>query len=126
MIRHEKAGRIALVFGLSTLMAACASKGTVPHQDLNAAEEAVRQAEAADARDYEPVMLNRAQNKIADARQLIDAEKYAEAERMLEQAQVDAQLADAKSETAKARNAVEEINQSIEQLRRQLDSVQQQ
>ena len=126
MIRYDKAGRIALVFGLTTLMAACASKGTVPHQDLNAAEESVRQAEAADARDFEPVLLNRAQNKVADARQLIDQESYQEAERMLEQAQVDAQLAEARAETAKARNAVEEVNQSIEQLRRQLNSTDQQ
>lgn len=126
MIRHRQAGRVLLVLGLTSLMAACASKGTPPHQELNAATEALNQAEAADARDFEPVMLNRAQNKIADARQLIDSQKFDEAERMLEQAQVDAKLAAARSETAKARNAVEEINRSIEQLRQQLNSMQQQ
>ncbi|WP_148864666.1 DUF4398 domain-containing protein [Marinobacter fonticola] len=126
MIRHKNTGRTALVLGLSTLMAACASKGTPPSQDLNAAEEFVRQAEAADARDFEPVLLNRAQNKVADARQLIDGQKYMEAERVLEEAQVDAQLAGARSESAKAENAVEEINRNIEQLRRQINESQQQ
>lgn len=67
-------------------------------------------------------MLNQAQNKVADARELMDREEYRKAERMLEQAAVDAQLAAARSETEKARRAVAEINRSIDELQDQLNT----
>ncbi|TBW56402.1 DUF4398 domain-containing protein [Marinobacter halodurans] len=117
--------RLALAMGLSTLLAACASSGKMPTEDKTAAENAIQQAESADARDFEPVLLNRAQNKVADAEQLIKAKKFHEAEDKLEQATVDAQLAAARSETAKARKAVEEINANIEQLRQRINDTQQ-
>ena len=44
---------------------------------------------------------------------------------MLEQAEVDAQLAGARSETEKAQQAVAEINSNIENLRKQINSNQQ-
>ncbi|WP_111498342.1 MULTISPECIES: DUF4398 domain-containing protein [Marinobacter] len=125
MNRHHEKARLALVLGLAGFMAACASSGTMPSEDKSAAEGAIRQAETSDARDYEPVLLNRAQNKVADAQQLIDAEKFREAEDLLEQATVDAELAAARTETAKAREAVDEINENIEQLRQQLNAAQQ-
>lgn len=125
MNRHQHKARMALVLGFSTILGACASSGKMPTEDKSAAESAIKQAEAADAREFEPVLLNRAQNKVADAEQLIASKKYQDAEALLEQATVDAQLAGARAETAKARNAVEEINQNIEQLRQRLNSAQQ-
>ena len=70
-------------------------------------------------------MLNEAKNKVADARGLMDKERYKEARRLLEQAEVDAQLAGARSETEKAQQAVAEINSNIENLRKQINSNQQ-
>lgn len=114
--------RPCLLVAMSTLLVACAGPGPKPESELQAAESSVKQAESADARKFEPVMLNRAQNKVADARELIDREEYRKAERMLEQAAVDAQLAAARSETEKARRAVAEINRSIDELQDQLKS----
>ncbi|MEQ5835859.1 DUF4398 domain-containing protein [Marinobacter sp. NFXS9] len=125
MIRQTYYLRLALALGLSTLLAACASSGKIPTEDKTAAENAIQQAESSDARDFEPVLLNRAQNKVADAEQLIKDEKFNEAGDLLQQATVDAQLAAARSETAKARKAVEEINANIEQLRQRLNQAQQ-
>ncbi|MBD3641640.1 MAG: DUF4398 domain-containing protein [Marinobacter sp.] len=113
------------ILGLAATLAACAGPGPRPDSDLQLATGSITQAEAADARQFEPVLLNQAQNKVADARELIDREEYREAERLLEQAAVDAQLAGARSETEKARRAVEEINANIENLRRQLEMDQQ-
>ncbi len=107
---------------MSTFLVACAGPGPKPDSELQAAESSVRQAESADARKFEPVMLNQAQNKVADARELMDREEYRKAERMLEQAAVDAQLAAARSETEKARRAVAEINRSIDELQDQLNT----
>ena len=125
MNRHPKVGRLCVVVGSALVLSACASSGKMPSEDLTAAKSAVQQAEAADARDFEPVMLNNVQNKISDAQDLIDAKKYDDAEMMLEKATVDAQLAAAKSETQKAQNAVDEINRNIEQMRQRINAEQQ-
>lgn len=124
MIRWSSASTGALVFVLAAALAGCSSPGPRPDSQLSAAESAVRDAESADAREHEPVLLNRAQNKVQDARSLIDQEEYPEAERLLEQAVVDARLASARSESARVQQAVDELNESIESLRRQMNGEQ--
>ena len=111
-----------LVIATAALLVACAGPGPKPDSELQAAESSVQQAEAADARKFEPVLLNQSQNKVADARELMDQEQYRKAERLLEQAAVDAQLAAARSETEKAQRAVAEINRSIDELQDQLET----
>ncbi len=113
--------RTILVMATAVLLTACASQGPKPDSQLLTAASAIEQAEATQARQYEPVLLNQAQNKMADARELIEREEYDRARLLLEQATVDAQLAGARTETAKARQAVEEINKNIESLRMQMD-----
>jgi len=122
--RLREYARPALVLCLSILVTACASSGEKPTQAQNAAESAIIQAEAANAREFEPVLLNRARNKAADAQELIASEEFDEAEKLLEQATVDAQLAAARAETAQAREAADEIDRSIEQLRQRLNAAQ--
>ena len=92
-----------------------------PDGELRSAESAIQQAVSSDARDFEPVLLNQAQNRVADAEELINREQYLDASRLLEKAAVDAQLAGARSETAKARQAVDEVNRNIESLRKRID-----
>lgn len=121
MIRSCK---VAMLGVLALALGGCASPGERPDADMQSAESALQQAVAADARQYEPVMLNDAQNKVADAKGLIEKEQYQSAERLLEQATVDAQLAGASAETAKARQAVEEVNRNIEALRQRINKTQ--
>lgn len=122
---HHYLTRTAIIVALTAALAACAGPGPRPDNKLQTAESSIKQAEAVDAREFNPVMLNEAQNKVADARALMEQEKYREAERLLEQATVDAQLAGARSETEKARRAVAEVNNNIEALRQQIQSEQQ-
>jgi hypothetical protein len=49
---------------------------------------------------------------------------YQRASQLLEQASVDAQLAGARADTAKAKQAVNEINRSIESLRQRMNDSQ--
>lgn len=121
MNKHTWMLGAASILGIAVVLGGCASSGERPDGKLQTAEAAMQQAVSSDARDYEPVLLNQAQNKIADAEQLIEVEKYREAERLLEQASVDAQLAAARSDTAKAKQAVEEINGNIEALRQRME-----
>lgn len=108
------------VMGAALALGGCASPGEPPESELRSAEASIQQAVSSDAREFEPVLLNQAQNKVADAEELIEQEQYQQAERLLEQASVDAQLAGARSSTAKAEAAVEEINRSIESLRQRI------
>ena len=110
----------ASIIGLAVMVGGCASTGERPDNQLQTAESSIQRAVSSDARDFEPVLLNQAQNKVADAEDMIETENYQEAARLLEQASVDAQLAGARSNTAKAKQAVEEINSNIESLRERL------
>lgn len=122
---HKPHLQTLTMLGLTAVLIGCAGPGPRPDSQLQWAETSVQQAEATNARKFEPVLLNQARNKLADARELIDREEYRQAERLLEQAAVDAQLAGARSETEKARRAVEEINASIERLRMQMEKTKQ-
>lgn len=116
--------RTAIAGGLIVGLAACAGPGPRPDSQLQTARSSIQQAEANNARKYEPVMLNQARNEIADASDLMDKKQYKEARRLLEQAAVDAQLASARSETQKARSAVDEINRTIKSLQAKLQEAQ--
>ncbi|QSP94175.1 DUF4398 domain-containing protein [Marinobacter salinisoli] len=121
MKQHNRLGRILFVVGFTVTLAACAGPGPKPTSELRLAESSVQQAEASDARKYDPVLLNQAQNKLADARKLIDQEEYEQARLLLEQAAVDAQLAAARSQAEKSQAAMNEINKNIEALQNELD-----
>ncbi len=120
MNKHTSMLGAAGILGIAVVIGGCASSVERPDGKLQTAESAIQQAVSSDARKFEPVLLNQAQNKVADAEELIEAEKYREAGRLLEQAAVDAELAGARSDTAKARQAVEEINSNIEALRQRM------
>ncbi|MDF0751987.1 DUF4398 domain-containing protein [Marinobacter sp. 71-i] len=121
MNKHTSMLGAAGVISIAVLAGGCASSVERPDGKLQSAESAVEKAVSSGAREFEPVLLNEAQNRIADARELIEQEQYLEARRQLEKASVDAQLAGARADTAKAKQAVEEINNSIESLRQQVD-----
>jgi len=121
MNKHKSMLYTAGVTAIALTLGGCASPGERPDSDLQSAETSLQQAVAADAREFEPVLLNNAQNKVADAKNLIDQEKFVEAERLLQQASVDAQLAGARTDTAKASLAVEEVNRNIESMRKQIN-----
>lgn len=121
---HLNKGRVFLVLGLSGILAACAGPGPRPEGEMQSAQNAIQSAQSNNAREYEPILLNDAQNKVSDAELLIEEREYHEARRLLEQAAVDAELASARAETGRAKAAAEEINRSIEQLRQQINSEQ--
>lgn len=121
MNKHMSMLGAAGVISIAVLAGGCASSVERPDGKLQSAESAVEKAVSSGAREFEPVLLNEAQNRIANARELMEQEQYLDARRQLEKASVDAQLAGARADTAKAKQAVEEINDSIESLRQQID-----
>jgi uncharacterized protein DUF4398 len=80
-----------------------------PTNRVSQADVAIRAAVEAKAADFAPVELQSARDKLAQARRMMTAEKYTEARRFAESAQVDAELAEAKAETAVMRRAADQI-----------------
>lgn len=82
---------------------------------------AVKQAEEAGARNFAPIELRLAEQKLEKARLALKNKKYDRALRLSEQSEVDADLAEAKSRTAKAEKAVDELQQSIHTIKTEID-----
>lgn len=101
------------------VMAGCASTKQSPSQisKMALSQAAVEKAASAGAYDYAPLELKTARDKIELAKTATQTKDYATAERLLEQATVDAELAEAKSKTEKSQKVVDELKMSIDLLR---------
>lgn len=110
-----------LLIGAALSLASCASKPPVPNEQLAVSKAAIEQAQRAQANEYAAVELRQAQDKLSQAQAAVQREDYTAAKRLAEQAEADARLAETKSHSTKARNAVAEINESIQALRRELE-----
>jgi hypothetical protein len=85
-----------------------------PTDTLAQAELAVRAAYDARAADLAAQDLKGAQTKLERARQAMIAKKYDDARRFAESAQVDAELAEAKSEAATLRGIADDVQRKID------------
>lgn len=120
-MQHQSHRHIVFASALGALMlAGCASNVTRPDGQLQVTEAAITAAEGADARQAAPVLLNSAQDKMQEARNAMDREEYKSATWLLEDAELEAKLAQAKAQTAETQRAVSELQKSIETLQEQL------
>lgn len=121
-MRNETTARLGPLAGVSLLvmLAACASSPERPDQDLARAEAAIGQAEQAGAREYGPVALDDAREKLDQARAAVAEEKMLVASRYAEEAALTADLAAAKARTGKAEQAVDQLEKSIAVLREEI------
>jgi predicted S18 family serine protease len=102
-------------------LASCASQPPVPNEQLAVSKTAVEQAQRAQAGDYAPIELKQAQDKLNLAQAAVQKEDYVTAQRLAKQAEVDARLAETKAHSARAQNAVAQINESIRALRLEIE-----
>ncbi len=103
------------------VLAACASGPERPDQLLAQTELRIDSAEDAQAGREAPLELRTARDQLSDARRSIQAEDYAAARRNLEKALVNADYAIAKSRSVQAQEAAEEVRETIDTLRRELE-----
>ena len=104
-------------------LAGCASSqppSEAVSADLATARTAVEQAEQADATNYAALEMRNARQKLEQAQAAMDRGDRMLAQRLAEQAAVDAQLAEVKSRSTKAQNAVTEVQESIRALREEI------
>lgn len=99
-------------------VAACASTSP-PTSEIAAARATVAHVEPAAAR-YAPQQLRIAQSKLQQAQTAMANEDHERARRLAQQAEVDARLAWSEAESEQARDALAEVQKSIQTLKREL------
>src|SRR5580658_2235741 len=114
--------RIAVGVAGVVLAAGCASTPPPPTASLVAARSAISHAEADDAGKYAAPELSEAREKLAAANTDVEQKMMPGAQRLADESRVDAQLAFAKTEQAKATAVNDEMQHSnstlIEEMQR--------
>lgn len=113
--------RLACVAGSLMLVAACASAPPAPDAALDAAKVAIANAEKADAGHHAGAELGEARQKLASADDAVAAEKMVLAERFAQESRVQAELASARTEAAKAAAVNEELKRGAVALNEELE-----
>ena len=104
-----------LVFSLSVLLASCAATKPAPNA-FNDAEEAMQAAINAGAEEHSPVELRFAREKLAEAHKGMEFKQYDKSVYLIEQSEINSELAIEKSKTAIMRAKVTELARQNEIL----------
>ncbi len=126
MAPSQKTGRtsvffICFIFPLLLLNCSSSRRMAVPTSALAEAQKATAQAEQVGGREYAPLELRNASKKLEEARAAIRKKDHKKATQLVEQALVDAELAEMKSLSTKAQAAVTELQESIRTLRDEIN-----
>jgi Domain of unknown function (DUF4398) len=118
-LRPYRAAGLVIVPAL--LMAACASSVPPPDARIAVATAAIAHAAAAGGTEYAPAEMRMARDKLQRATVAITARDNANADVLAEQSQLDALLAEAKAESAKASKAATALQDGSRVLKEELD-----
>lgn len=116
MNQYQKLFTIVIGFGL---LMECASTNP-PNQQLTETQMVIQQAEYLGADDYAPLEIRNAKLKLEQARTAVKDKKYEEAIKLSEHARVDAELAQIKAQSGKAKKEVAELRESIRILKAEI------
>ena len=100
-------------------LAACIAPQPDPNVFENA-DSAIQAAEKVGGDEFAPVEMRFAREKLASARLAMEKQKYEVVVYLVEEAEINAELAIEKSRTAKSRRQVNELRKSNEELNLQL------
>ena len=112
--------RHAVGVGALLLLGACASAPPEPTLALQGAEQAIAAADRARIADQASPELHEARDKLAAAYGAVRQQEMAQAERLANEARVDAELASATIETGKARAVNDEMIHSDATLQQEM------
>jgi hypothetical protein len=106
---------------LCGVFAGCASTPKAPTEALQAAELAIAKAEQDRASNYASLELGEAREKLTSARVAVAEKEMLRAARLAEQSRADAELAIAKTQSAKAQEVNAELDKNADTLQRELE-----
>lgn len=112
----SSAGPGIVLMAVAALLAACASTPAEPTVAMKAAEQAIAAADRTRVADSNSAELSEARDKLDAAKTAIQAKNMVVAERLALESRVDAELASAKIEAAKAQAVNDEIKSSTATL----------
>jgi flagellar biosynthesis component FlhA len=112
--------RYASVAVTLLLLAACASAPKAPTHALQAAELAIASAEQARVAEYASLELSEARSKLTAARSEVKKENMVLAERLANESRVNAELAFARTEAAKATEVNDEMKASTKDIKQEM------
>ncbi len=108
---------VALLF-----VGGCASSATRPDAEITHASTIIDQSERAGSRNYAAFDLVNAKNKLKEAKKMEKEGHFKKARYLAKEAGVDAELATAKTQTAKAKEAEEQLKKSSQALEKEINS----
>lgn len=107
--------KLVLISIVIMLIGACTT--AQPGADVfDMAEEAIQMAESVGGDEFAPVEMRFAREKLASARLGMERQKYGVVVYLVEEAEINAELAIEKSRTARSRRRVNELRESNEEL----------
>ncbi len=111
---------LATMAALAVLtLGGCASTGDMPREEMAVARAAVDRAAGPAGADA-PIEVSQAREKLERANAAVARKDYDVARRLAQQAEVDANLAEAKSHSARSDRALLEVREGIRQLRAEI------
>jgi len=120
-MRHNPPMRIPVFIILTILLASCTTVKPAPDA-FNDAEEAIEAAKRAGAEEHSPVELRFAREKLAEAHKGMEVKQYDKSIYLIEQSEINSELAIEKSRTALVRAKVSEQARENEILREDFES----
>ena len=120
-MRHNLPMRNLVVIIFTILLASCTTVKPAPDA-FNDAEEAIEAAIQAGAEEHSPVELRFAREKLAEARKGMEVKQYDKSIYLIEQSEINSELAIEKSRTAETRARVSEKARENEILREDFKS----
>jgi Domain of unknown function (DUF4398) len=117
-----KIGAPAAAVAMLALLAGCGGVSELTKERVARSETQVKQAEQTVGNSENGALeLERARNHLRQAQRALDDDDETEAERHAQLAQLDADLAIARAQSASARRAADELQASIRTLREEAD-----
>lgn len=120
-MRLFKTTTVAMFTAFLSLAAGCATTSDRPDAQLVRAEATIDAAQQSGANQYAADELDRATTKLTQAKLAADQREYVSAERLAKEAELNAKLAASTADRSKAEAALQEVNESIAALRREID-----
>ena len=94
--------------------------GVAPTGKMAKLDASITSAREAEAISYAPLELKFAEDKFNKAQKAVEEEEYNRANRLADEALLDARLAEEKALSAKAQKEAQEMRESIDTLRREV------
>jgi hypothetical protein len=112
---------LGIFVGVSILlMLGCAAK-VAPTENILKAEIAIKTAEESNATVNAPLEIKLANEKLTQAKAAMQEEEFEKARQLADEALYDAKFAQAKSKSEKAKKVTQELHDSIQTLRQEIE-----